>query len=116
MKKTFALQEILNRLRDGKPLVLEVRTNFEKNEVPEKILRMSGGQWIRERLDCIFSLMGTCRCTTHQRYFSIVIPRAEGMAEIRAYIERRRREEISHAATEFVRLDQGDQEAEAITA
>ena len=115
MKKSFALQEILDRLRNGKSLVLEVRTNFARTEVPEKVLRMSNGQWIRERLDCIFSLMGTCRCTMHQRYFSIEIPRAEALAEIRAYIERRRREEASRFATELVWLDQAIKEVEAIT-
>ena len=118
MEKNFRLHEILTSLRAGEDLVLETLENQRGTQVPHTSLYFSRrGKWVREELTCwsASSLeLGTCQCVSHRPYQSQEISRSEVLAEIRAYIERERRDDESRQA-EITWLDQAIKGTEAAT-
>lgn len=85
------LKRILEYLRDGGKLTLEVTENQYNEEIDVKELVFTGGEWVVTELNCRNSSslgMGTCGCHTHNPYVTYTVDRKAALKEIKTVVEK----------------------------
>jgi ABC-type multidrug transport system ATPase subunit len=90
------LKEILERLKEGKGVVLSTVLTQTREEIPDEVLYFREGKWILRRINCRSSSdlgLGVCQCTSHPSTVKEEITWEEAVKLIAEYYQREKRKE-----------------------